>query len=528
MTVTYKNPGAAEATWTGKSVRKTDRDGKAYGEVLMPMCYIKENASVTVKASKGGVSFPDGSTTTIMKVQYGENLVQFKVAVNGRAAITVNAANIKNQTYHFTLTETKTGTVRTADSRSDGTVRVTDNGPATSDKTSFMIDDGSYRLTELNPGLYRPSSIKVTEISAGGTKTVLGTYTISELVANGPDAFSYATPVFQTSTLSKGGRLLIEVVNKRPNGTGELTGVNGTHETPSGKSSTLRDTVSVDNLVPGHGYQLRGYLVDLKTGERIKQNGEYVMVQTNGFTATSKKKTLKLNYTVDLREYAGHTLAVQEYLFDWTLNIRAFQYSNTDDTARQVLVNPKLATQNPFVDVPNDAWYTKGILWAYENDIVEGYDATHFGPELHCNRASAIGYLWRAKGCPKPKSNTMPYTDVPTDAWFSEAIIWATEKGITCGTDATKFSPYRRLNRAEYMTFMWRAAGKPEPKTTTNPFTDVRKKDFFYKAVLWAVEKKITEGVTPTTFAPMEECTRAHVMTFLYRYVNGKNAPMPE
>ena len=116
-----------------------------------------------------------------------------------------------------------------------------------------------------------------------------------------------------------------------------------------------------------------------------------------------------------------------------------------------------------------------------------------------------------------------PFTDVPADAYYHDAVLWALEKGITTGTSATTFSPETTCTRGQVVTFLWRAKGCPEPTTTENPFTDIKQGDYFYKPVLWAVENGITNGMTATTFGPGETCTSAHVVTFLWR-ANGKPA----
>ena len=123
----------------------------------------------------------------------------------------------------------------------------------------------------------------------------------------------------------------------------------------------------------------------------------------------------------------------------------------------------------------------------------------------------------------EPETVTTPFTDVPSDAYYAAAVKWAYENNITTGTSATTFSPEATCTRGQVVTFLWRAKGCPEPKSTKNPFTDVKKTDYFYKAVLWAVENGITNGTTATTFGPKDTCTSGHVLTFLWR-ANGEPA----
>ena len=173
--------------------------------------------------------------------------------------------------------------------------------------------------------------------------------------------------------------------------------------------------------------------------------------------------------------------------------------------------------ENPFVDVPNDSFYIESVLWAVENGITTGVDATHFAPEATSNRAQVVTFLWRAAGSPEPTSTDNPFVDVAESDFFYNAVLWAAENGITTGIDDAHFDPYGDCNRAQVVTFLWRAEGKPEATNTENPFTDVTEGAFYYDAMLWAVENGITTGMNETTFGPLNICNRAQVVTFLYR-----------
>ena len=169
-----------------------------------------------------------------------------------------------------------------------------------------------------------------------------------------------------------------------------------------------------------------------------------------------------------------------------------------------------------FVDVPDDAYYATPVAWAVEHGITNGTSATTFSPNNTCTRAQVVTFLWRARGCPEPKTTNNPFTDVQADAYYYKAVLWAVEQGITNGTSATTFGPNNGCTRAQVVTFLWRTEGQPEPKTADNPFTDVTS-GYYYKAVLWAVEQKITNGTSATTFGPDATCTRGQIVTFLYR-----------
>ena len=174
----------------------------------------------------------------------------------------------------------------------------------------------------------------------------------------------------------------------------------------------------------------------------------------------------------------------------------------------------------PFTDVPMGSFYEAPVLWALENAITTGASDTTFNPNGSCLRAQVVTFLHRAAGSPIAISHVNPFTDVKKTDFFYNPVLWAVHKGITNGVSQTRFGSYDVCNRAAVVTFLWRTAGAPNPRTDMNPFTDVKKTDFFYKPVLWAVEQGITTGLTATTFGPASPCNRAQVVTFLYRAYN--------
>ena len=177
-------------------------------------------------------------------------------------------------------------------------------------------------------------------------------------------------------------------------------------------------------------------------------------------------------------------------------------------------------TPPPFTDVPAGAWYENSVLWALENGITTGATDTTFNPNGQCLRAQVVTFLLRAAKSPEPTSTVNPFNDVKSSNFFYKSVLWAVEKGITNGVSANKFGSYDVCNRAAVVTFLWRAMGSPEPESAANPFKDVKTTDFFYKPVLWAVENGITNGLTATEFGPNAACNRAQVVTFLYRAYN--------
>ena len=178
------------------------------------------------------------------------------------------------------------------------------------------------------------------------------------------------------------------------------------------------------------------------------------------------------------------------------------------------------ASGNPqtgvFVDVPEGSYYEEAVNWAVEKGITTGTDATHFSPNGICTRAQAVTFLWRAAGSPAAKSAVMPFTDVKAGSYYYDAVLWAVENGITKGTSDTMFSPDATCSRAQIVTFLWRSQKSPAAGTA-NPFTDVKASAYYADAVLWAVKEDVTKGTTNTTFSPDANCTRAQIVTFIWR-----------
>ena len=169
-----------------------------------------------------------------------------------------------------------------------------------------------------------------------------------------------------------------------------------------------------------------------------------------------------------------------------------------------------------FDDVADDAFYKTAVDWAVENGVTSGISDTLFAPAKTCTRAQVVTFLWRAAGSPEPTKTENPFTDVKRDAYYYKAVLWALEKGITSGTSATTFAPEAVVSRAQVVTFQWRMADSTKANGTNN-FTDVPADSYYKDAVQWAAEKGITSGTSATTFAPNAGCTRGQIVTFLYR-----------
>ena len=174
------------------------------------------------------------------------------------------------------------------------------------------------------------------------------------------------------------------------------------------------------------------------------------------------------------------------------------------------------ASENPFTDVPSGAYYEDAVVWAVKKGITSGTSETTFNPDGSCTRAQAVTFLWRAAGSPEPKSAAMPFTDVSAGSYFEKAVLWAVENGITKGTSDTTFSPDASCTRAQIVTFLWRAGGSPAV-SGNSAFSDVASDAYYAAAVAWAEKNGVTGGIGGGLFGSDNTCTRAQIVTFLHR-----------
>ena len=185
------------------------------------------------------------------------------------------------------------------------------------------------------------------------------------------------------------------------------------------------------------------------------------------------------------------------------------------------------AAGSDFNDVPTGAWYYNPVKWAVDNEITGGVGAGLFGPDNPCTRAQVVTFLWAANGKPEPASMDNPFKDVPNNAWYLQPVLWAVENGITGGTSPTTFGPNNTCTRAQVVTFLYAAQGKPEVAKAPSGFTDVASNAWYINPVLWAVENEVTGGVAANKFGPDNACTRAQVVTFLWKADQIEDAPTP-
>ena len=256
----------------------------------------------------------------------------------------------------------------------------------------------------------------------------------------------------------------------------------------------------------GSGYSYYTIKATAGTGGSISHSGNVSVREGRDqtFTITPDKGYAVANVKIDGKSIG----AVKSYTFE---NVR--RTHTIEVIFMKANGNPQTGV---FVDVTTGSYYEDAVDWAVENGITKGTDDTHFSPDGICTRAQAVTFLWRTAGSPKPETRAMPFTDVPVGSYYYDAVLWAVENGITKGTSDTTFSPNMTCSRAQIVAFLWRSEKSPA-SGTANPFADVKSTAYYAGAVLWAVREDITKGTTNTTFSPDADCTRAQIVTFLWR-----------
>ena len=265
--------------------------------------------------------------------------------------------------------------------------------------------------------------------------------------------------------------------------------------------------------------------------------GDAPLVALTGLTLTPKKVDLEVGKTYQLS--AVKEPANAEGSLTWTSSkpaVAAVDNSGkvtakgegtatitvtcgTKSAACTVTVSKPLVPEVPgtsFTDVPAGAYYEEAVGWAVKEGITKGTSDSTFTPDGVCTRAQAVTFLWRAAGSPAAKAGSLPFADVKAGSYYDDAVRWAVENGVTVGTSATTFSPNATCSRAQIVTFLWRAQKSPAAGSA-NPFDDVADSAYYADAVQWAVQKDITKGTGATAFSPDANCIRAQIVTFLYR-----------
>ena len=379
--------------------------------------------------------------------------------------------------------------------------------PASDGMTRPDGNTGSYfKWLGSDGNLYAPGEIVPEVVTTLTAQWTVHQYTITYDLAGGtvegnPNTYTIETKAFTLKKPTKSGYTFTGW-----SGTG-LDGENNMTVTiPTGSTGNRIYTAHWRYNGSGHSYSYYTIKATAGAGGSISPSGNVSVREgrDQAFTITPDKGYAVANVKIDGKSIG----AVKSYTFE---NVR--RTHTIEVIFMKANGNPQTGV---FVDVATGSYYEDAVDWAVENGITKGTDDTHFSPDGICTRAQAVTFLWRTAGSPASKTSTMPFTDVPVGSYYYDAVLWAVENGITKGTSDTTFSPNMTCSRAQIVAFLWRSEKSPAAGTA-NPFADVKSTAYYADAVLWAVKENITKGTTSTTFSPDADCTRAQIVTFLWR-----------
>ena len=328
-------------------------------------------------------------------------------------------------------------------------------------------------------------------------------YTISEMYGTDTLEGNVTLTYDGTPDMNKAGSTVIKISGTLANDNYTITYVNGkltVNRRSSGGGSSSSNSSA--NAISTSGKSDNG---SISTDKPTAKKGDTVTIIV---TPESGYKLDKLTVT----DSKGNTLTVTDK------GDGKYTFTMPDSKVTVIPTFAKETEVNPFTDVSTDAYYYKAVKWAQEKEITGGIGNDLFGPDAACTRAQIVTFLWRAAGSPEPKSMSS-FSDVPADSYYAKAVAWAVENEITTGTGDGKFSPEATCTRAQSVTFLCRAVGKPFEGEVV--FSDVPADSYYANAVAWAVKNKVTNGVAEGLFGPDNSCTRAQIVTFLYRTYQG-------
>ena len=379
--------------------------------------------------------------------------------------------------------------------------------PASDGLTRPDGNTGSYfKWLGSDGNLYAPGESVPEVVTTLTAQWTVNQYTITYNLAGGtaegnPNTYTIETRAFTLKNPTKSGYTFTGW-----SGTG-LDGENNMTVTiPTGSTGNRIYTAHWRYNGSGHSYSYYTIKATAGAGGSISPSGNVSVREGRDrtFTITPDKGYAVSNVKIDGKSIG----AMKSYTFENVRRNHAIEVIFTKANG-----NPQTGV---FVDVATGSYYEDAVDWAVENGITKGTDDTHFSPDGICTRAQAVTFLWRTAGSPKPETRAMPFTDVPVGSYYYDAVLWAVENGITKGTSDTTFSPNMTCSRAQIVAFLWRSEKSPAAGTA-NPFADVKSTAYYADAVLWAVKENITKGTTSTTFSPNADCTRAQIVTFLWR-----------
>ena len=487
----------------GMKVVTLDLNGGKLGGSSEDIQIIVKNGSTFTAPMSGGLTRPDGDTDSYFMWLDG-NGNSYEPGGSVPADVTTLTVQWTAPTYAVTL-HTNGGTIN------NGNVTEYTYGVGAALPTDVTRTGYTFKGWYDNEGLTGDPVTAIGNTETGNkeywAKWEINQYTITYDLAGGtaegnPNTYTVETDAFTLKNPTRPGYIFTGW-----SGTG-LTGDNNLTVTiPKGSTGNRSYTAHWRyNGGGSSGYSYYTIKATAGTGGSISPSGNVSVREGRDqtFTITPDKDYAVANVKIDGKSIG----AVKSYTFE---NVR--RTHTIEVIFMKANGNPQTGV---FVDVATGSYYEDAVDWAVENGITQGTDDTHFAPDGICTRAQAVAFLWRAAGSPKPETCTMPFADVPAGSYYYDAVLWAVENGIAKGTSDTTFSPNMTCSRAQIVTFLWRSEKSPAAGTA-NPFADVKSTAYYADAVLWAVKENIAKGTTNTTFSPDADCTRAQIVTFLWR-----------
>ena len=519
---------------------------------LNTVCSSNAPGATLTFAVKSGSTLPAGTTLSGSTVTAGNTVGQFTVTVNASALPNYNAAAEKEITVKIVdlpaASVTTAPTAKTLTYNGAEQVLIT-AGAANGGEMQYKLDSGSYS-SELpkaeNAGTYTVY-YKAKGDSAHSDSTEQSfTVTIGKKPATvAPKSFTItkgdAIPVFElTYTGLVSGDALTPsaaptftcyesdgttpVSTSTQAGTYTITWMNESTTTFTGADNynltkTTTATLTISNPPSGGGSS--GGSSSVTTYAITASAGEGGKISPSGKVSAVRNSNKAFTMTAD-EGYENADVVVDGKSVG-AVERYAFEQIRANHTIHvtfeQTIDEGETPLgPNPFTDIPEDSYYKDAVLWAVNKGITSGTSATTFAPDGICTRAQAVTFLWRAAGSPAPATSAMPFADVPAGSWYYDAVLWAVEQGITSGTSATTFAPDLNCTRAQIVTFLWRTAGSPAVSGSA-AFDDVAADAYYAQAVKWAEANGITSGIGDGLFGSDNDCTRAQIVTFIYRYM---------
>ena len=504
--------------------------------------YVIAKAPLTITASPKAVIYgdlPDNAGVTYSGFVNAET--ETTAAMSGTLGYAYSYAQFDDVgTYTITPSGADYANYAEAYNTGDLTVAQKEVGLSWSGYTGLTYDGSQKNVTATATQLVNGDSCMVTV--TGGNETNVGTYTVT---ATSLSNSNYKLPalVTQSYVIAKAtvkfsfNNGSVRIVGYIPDNVGSLlpadtksgfsfsgwsfAGVDGVYTSLTDGLLTALSDLGADPVeatpifvpIPISGGGMGG-LTQCSITLAASENGAV----TSDLLSAANGDKVALTVKPD-KYFALNTLLIADKSGNPIAYIDADGVYSFEMPGSDVTVSATFKFANPFKDVFEPDYFFDSVKWAILNGVTNGVSDAAFAPYDVCTRAQTVTFLWRAAGEPEPLSSICPFIDVLPGAYYYKAVLWAYEEGITLGTSQTAFSPFETVTRGQVVTFLWRYEGKPAA-TAVNPFSDVAANAYYYDAVLWAVEKGITDGVTPATFNPLDPCLRGQIVTFLYRDLN--------